>query len=39
MSKPSSAAISGLRALAPCFDGERHLDDGMRAINATDASE
>ncbi len=39
MNTPSPAALSGLRSLAPRFDGELHLDDTVRAIYATDASE
>ena len=39
MNNASSAAMSGLRALAPRFDGELHMDGTMRAIYATDASE
>lgn len=39
MSQPSSAAETGLRALASRFGGELHLDRTARAIYATDASE
>ena len=36
---PSPAALSGLRSLALRFEGELHLDETVRAIYATDASE
>ena len=39
MNTPSPAALSGLRSLALRFEGELHLDETVRAIYATDASE
>ncbi len=39
MNSPSPAALSGLRSLALRFEGELRLDETVRAIYATDASE